>query len=222
MAVDPRKRQKKLEKQKAKKKAEQKGIARRQSAGMPVRLEASGRAPILHCCHTKALWEGGIGNVLVSRALSTGNVAFAIFLVDVFCLGVKNVYIDIIPRVTYDDRIYERMFEQEGLRHIKPECARKLVEGAVEYAAALELLPHPEYRIGKLIFGDISAEACTQQFTYGKDGKPLFIAGPNDDSARCQDILHTLERICRPDGFHFLMPINPDEEFVVPEEAEPA
>ena len=75
MGVDPRKRQKKLEKQKAKKKAEHKETARRQSQGLPIRLQAASQAPILHCGCLKALWESGMGDVLVSRKLSSGNVA---------------------------------------------------------------------------------------------------------------------------------------------------
>ena len=209
MGVDPRKHQKKLEKQKAKKKAEQKEIARRQSQGMPARLEAASRVPILHCCYLKALWEVGIGNVLVSRQLSSGNVAFVMFLVDVYCLGVKNLFLNILPRATYDSKIYDHLLEQGPVQHFKPECARKLVEGAVEYARALEFPPHADYRVGKLIFGDISAEACSQQFVFGKDGKPLFFAGPHDHAARCHEILGTLNRVCGPGGYHYLVPVDP-------------
>ena len=207
MGVDPRKRQKKLEKQKAKKKAERKEIARRESQGMPVRLEASSRAPILHCCYLKALWEVGMGNVLISRQLSSGNVAFVVFLVDVYCLGVKNVFLNILPRAVYDTKIYDHLLDQGPVQHVKPEYVRKLVESAVEYARALELPPHPDYRAGKLIFGDISAEACQEQFVFGKEGKPFFFAGPHDHAARCEEILHTLHRVCGPDGYHFAMPI---------------
>lgn len=207
MGIDPRKRQKKLEKQKAKKQAERKEIVRRDSQGMPVRLEASSRAPILHCCCTKTLWEVGVGNVLVSRQLSSGNVAFVMFLVDVYCLGVKDLFLNIIPRAVYSKKIYDHVLKQGPVQHLKPECARKLVEGAVEYAATLELPPHADYRVGKLIFGDISADACPQEFVFGRDGKPFFCAGPNDHAARCEEILRTLNRVCGPDGYHFVVPI---------------
>jgi hypothetical protein len=209
MGVDPRKRQKKLEKQKAKKKAERTEIARRQSQGMPVRLEASSRAPILHCCYLKAIWKVGIGNVLVSRQLSSGNVAFVMFLVDVSCLGVKNVFLNIVPRAVYDVKIYDHLLKQGPVQHFKPECARKLVEGAVEYARSLELPPHPDYRVGKLIFGDISAEACAEQFVFGRQGKPFFFAGPHDNAARCEEILRTLSRVCGPGGYDFVVPLGP-------------
>ncbi len=212
MGVDPRKRQKKLEKQKAKKKAERKEIARREAQGMPVRLEAASRAPILHSCCMKALWEEGMGQVLISRQLSGGNVAFVAFLVDVYCLGVKNVHLDIVPRAVYDKNIYDRLLNEWPVQHLKPECARKLVESSVEYALSLEFPPHTDYRVGKLIFGDISAEACPQEFVFGKDGKPFFFAGPHDHAARCREVLSTLNRVCGPNGYHFIMPAGPQPD----------
>ncbi len=212
MGVDPRKRQKKLEKQKAKKKAERKEIAQRQSQGMLARLEAATRAPILHCCYAKTLWEVGIGNVLVSRQLSSGNVAYVMFLVDVYCLGVKDVFFDILPRAVYDARTYGKLLDLGPVQHVTPECARKLIEGAVEYARSLELPPHADYRVGRLIFGDIAADSCPQQFVFGKDGKPFFFAGPHDHALRCEEILRTLKRVCGPGGFHFLVPVGPSME----------
>jgi len=212
MGVDPRKRQKKLEKQKAKKKAEQREIARQESQGMPGRMEAASRAPILHCCYLKALWEVGMGNVLISRQLSNGNVAFVAFLIDVYCLGVKNVFLNIAPRAKYDLKVYDHLMEQGPVQHVSPEYVRKLVEGAVEYARALELPPHPDYRVGKLIFGDILAEACPEQFVFGHKGKPFFYSGPHDNAARCDEILRTLHRVCGPDGYDYIIPIGPQLE----------
>ncbi len=154
-------------------------------------------------------WELGIGNVLVSRRLSSGNVGFAMFLVDVYCLGVKDVFFNILPRAVYDAKIHGSLLDQGPVEHVTPECARKLVEGAVAYARSFELPPHADYRVGRLIFGDISAESCPTQFVFGNDGKPFFCAGPNDHALRCEEILHTLERACGPDGFHYLLPVGP-------------
>jgi hypothetical protein len=106
---------------------------------------------------------------------------------------VKDVIVNITPRARYDRDLYGKMTRQGEFLPLKPECARKLVEGAVQYALDLGLPPHPDYRTGKLIFGDIQAESCPEQYTYGKDGKPLFIPGPYDNAARCQTILSAIE-----------------------------
>ena len=43
------------------------------------------------------LWKAGIGHVLLSRQLGSGEVAFAVFLVDMYCFGVKDVMINVLP-----------------------------------------------------------------------------------------------------------------------------
>jgi hypothetical protein len=211
MAIDPRKRQKKLEKQRAKKAAERREQARRNAGGLATRIEREAGAPILHCFATSTLTENGIGEVLISRKASHGNVAFVIFLVDMYCLGVKDVVVDIGPEALYRKNVYEKLAARTMLIRMKPECARKLVEGAVQYALDLELPPHANYRIARRIFGDISAEACSEEFTYGKGGKPFFIAGPYDDEAKCQRVIRLMEKHCGPGGSHYIMRV-PKEE----------
>jgi hypothetical protein len=211
MAIDPRRRQKKLEKKRAKKAAERRESARREAGGLASRIEQGATAPILHCFATANVMEDGIGEVLISRQLSHGNVAFAVFLVDMYCLGVKDVVVDIAPEALYRKNVYEKLLARCALIRMKPECARKLVEGAVQYALDMELPPHADYRIARRIFGDISAEACSEEFTYGKDGKPLFISGPYDDSAKCQRVLRLMEKHCGPGGSHYIMRVSPEE-----------
>jgi hypothetical protein len=205
MPVDPRRRQKKLERHKAKQKAERRALARAASQGLAGRLEMTASAPILHCCAAVSLWDQGIGPVLISRQLSNGKVAVVSFLVDMYCLGVKNVLMNITPQGVYQHSVYDKMARQNKLVPMKPECARKLVEGAVAYALDLGFPPYADYRVAKQIFGDISAESCSEEFTYGKDGKPLFISGPNDSMARCRQIADVLQDRCGPDGFHFVL-----------------
>jgi hypothetical protein len=222
MSINAAKRQKKLEKKKAKRKAVRKELVRRDSQGMTGRLQAAVTAPILHCCRTHDLWEQGMGNVLISRDLPSGNVAFAMFLVDVSCLGVKNAFCDVLSRANYQSQIYDSMHRLGPVTQIRPETARKLIEGAVEYAGRFSLSPHPDYRVASLIFGNISAADCRETFDYGRGGKPYFVAGPHDDMARCRDIMNTLEPACGPNGFHYLLPMSGVEEIDAFDEFEEA
>ncbi len=206
MAIDPRKRQKKLERRTAKQKAERREVARCNAGGLAGRLQGSSAAPILHCCVATDVWQHGIRQVLVSRQLPAGQVAFASFLVDIYCLGVKDVVMSVAPLALYLRNMYEKLAARSRLIPIKPECARKLVEGAVQYAMNVGLSPHADYRTAKLIFGDVSAADCRQQFTFGEDGKPFFVGGPYDSPARCEQIIRTLHDHCGPDGYHYAIP----------------
>ncbi|MBI1904350.1 MAG: hypothetical protein HYS13_24915 [Planctomycetia bacterium] len=211
MAQDPRKRQRKLERRKAKQKAEKKALARRQSHGAIERLERAATAPVLHCCAHRAIFEQGMGQVLVSRQLDSGNVAFALFLVDLYCLGVKDAMSGVLPRGAYEFRIYDKLLESGPVLKLKAQCARKLVEGSVAYADDLGFAPHADHQVARLILGDIDASACAQEFTYGKDGKPLFIAGPYDDPDRCRYIVNVLADRMGEGGYHYVVPAKPSE-----------
>jgi len=206
MPTDPRRRQRKLQRSRAKKRAKRPRPASYNTGSISSRLEAASAAPILHCCTTAEIWEEGIGSVLISRSLSNGYVAFAVFLVDMYCLGVKDVFMNVVPRATYDRDLYGKLARRETLNPLNPECARKLVKGAVQYALDLGIPPHPDYHKAKRVFGEISVQACGEEFTYGKDGKPLFVAGPHDSPAKCRQILRTLQSHCGSDGYHFIIP----------------
>lgn len=210
MPRDPRKQQKKLERRKAKQKSKKKSLAARGAMTPAGRLQRAARAPVLHSCTTTVLWEQGLSNVMMSRVLSNGSVAYAMFLLDIYCLGVKDVMFDVVGRSHYDWQVYEKMFGDYDVVDLTPESACRLIEGAVEYARDLGFAPHADYRKAKLIFGDIDAEASDEEFSYGKDGKPLFIGGPYDSMARCLRIINQLTARCGEDGFHYVMPIDPE------------
>lgn len=217
MAIDPRKRQKKLQRRKAKQKANRKSLGQRDPHDLAVRIQRAAKAPVLRCCTTDVLWDQGMSHVLLSRELPNGNVAFAAFLLDVYCLGVKDALCGVTSRRRYEWQTYGKLFDNHPAVDLRPEAARKLIEGAVEYARELGFSPHSDYRKARLIFGDIDADCCTDEFVYGKDGKPYYVAGPHDGRARREQIISILTARCGPDGFHYLMPVSASEMSMIGE-----
>ena len=205
MAKDPRKRQKKLQRQKAKDKARKRALAERTSTDLAVRLQRAADAPFLHCCATSDLFDRGMSNVLISREVGGGDVAFASFLIDMYCLGVKDVFLGVTTRQDYEWQVFATMSREYEIVNLEPAAARKLIEGAVQFAADAGLQPHRDYRKAKRIFGDIDPAACTEEFTYGKQGRHFFFAGPHDSPTRCRQIIETLTKRCGPDGFDYMM-----------------
>lgn len=205
MALDPRKRQKKLERKNAKQRSRRREIATR-SGDLTDRFRRVGDAPVRHCCVTKDIFDKGMGQLLLSRGHAGGPVAFVVFLLDTYCLGVKDVTLGVQTDALYVTQLYNKLLNNFEMLNLKPECGRNLVEGAVEYAQALGLPPHRDYQKASAIFGDLDPAACTQSFTYGRDGKPFFAAGPYDNPGRCERILRTLCDHVGPDGFHYMLP----------------
>jgi len=55
------------------------------------------------------------------------------------------------------------------------------------------------------VFGGIRSEECERVFTYGQDGKPLFVQSPNDSPAFVRHVMDTLTRRLGKEGFHYLL-----------------
>jgi len=156
-------------------------------------IATAANAPIHECLVPAGLFELGMGNLFFSRALPDGRIALAGFLLDVFCLGVKNAFVALVARDEYARRMSARS-AAESLQPMQPACFRKLVEGGVAYAHDLGFNPHVDYEAARLIFGDVQSTACPTRFEYGHDGKPFYISGPHETAADVQAIVEKLQR----------------------------
>jgi hypothetical protein len=200
-----------LQKKRAKREAKRK-VARKAASGSPGSLSATrewtlaASAPIVDVFVPAMIFEAGIGTVWMSRHLPDGRYAIVGILVDIWCLGVKNAMYKIMDSSEYTGLlkdIHSNPYEQPQPQ--SPAYARKLIEDALAYAADLGFEPHPDYRIARLILGDIDTAECPESFVFGKGGKPFYVNGPNDTPSMQRRTLKQLERRCGPDGYHYRM-----------------
>jgi hypothetical protein len=139
----------------------------------------------------------GIALTLVARASTHDQISVCGYLVDTFCLGVKDV---IGPqRMRRRDlpgfvRTYFMVFPAPAIP-VPVKLAEHLVLGAVAYAARLGFSPHPDFERARDHLGHLD-EPCA--ITFGQHGKPLYVAGPYDDPLV---VLETLEATLGPGGF---------------------
>jgi hypothetical protein len=219
--------QKKQQQKRAKKAAKRKTIvAAKKAAEGGSRLLGAARAmatvatsPIHECLMSEMIFEQGIGTVIISRRLPDGRIGAALFLVDAYCLGIKNADFSVLFREEYNERVTLAL-QNEILTEVEPACARKIVEEAVAYAKDLGFEPHKDYQLAKRIMGDIDPAACSTQFTFGKDGKLFFITGPNDTPKKVEKIVNTLTKRYGPGGFDYLVGIGGPMDFGDFEETE--
>ena len=153
------------------------------------------------------LFTTGIGQLVIARFKGGGRVELGVFLLDVYCLGVKNAFYSKCTDAELDG-LLERFFAGEGeIEKHSGAWGRKLVEGAVNYARQLGFAPHRDYKMAARVMGGIDPKSCPDRFVFGQNGKPLFVAGPHEDEARCQLIMNVLTRKCGVGGFDYLIPI---------------
>ena len=199
---------------KRKKKKTRRSPSRLRSQSTRSLLRASGDWPLHECLLTKE-WqeEGAITQIMVARRSPQRQIAIGTFLVDLGCLGVKSAF----GRI-FDTRREYRQWRRGMMAHqdiVKADLnlVAKIIREGIAYAKDLGFRPDPDYRDAMLVLGDADPDACDVPIPLGgKDGKPLFIAGPYDD---VDHIMAKLTRKLGPDGFHFLVPIGGDEEVLL-------
>lgn len=139
----------------------------------------------------------GLALVLVARAVRHDRVSVCGYLVDTFCLGVKNA---IGPEeIRGRDlpsfvRTYFMAFPAPAL-HAPIELAQHLVLGAVAFASGLGFDAHPDFAAARGHLGELR-EACA--ITFGREGRPLYVAGPHDDPLA---VIETLQATVGAGGF---------------------
>jgi hypothetical protein len=168
-----------------------------------VRLAAA--APVYTCLVQESIFQSGMGLVFLSRKTGARDVALGGFLVDAYCLGVKDV--------TYrelDESDVEELLDEVGatapLTPVDPPYARKLLRDAAAYARSLGLPPHPDFETVELLFGDVAADACDVKFRFGHEGRPLYVPEPTESPTRIRRRIETLRRRLGDDGFDFAFP----------------
>ncbi|WP_339135018.1 MAG: hypothetical protein WGN25_16850 [Candidatus Electrothrix sp. GW3-4] len=216
MALNQKKLQKKKAKQAAKSKArktaqKQKGLM--SAFSRKLAMQQAFNAPVYECWEAEPLFDQdsdvGIGSVMITRKANNGDILAGVFLIDVYCLGIKDCFVRVFNEENYPSFL-EKVNMQGKLKKIHPTCARKLIEKAGEYAANLGFSPHKDYREAKKIFGDIESAACPRSFEFGKNGKPFYMAGPYDKPSFVKNVVNKLAKKCGPDEYHYVAPMDDD------------
>ena len=153
--------------------------------------------------------EQGIANIVVARLRSDRPAEFSMFLIDLLCLGMKDaMYYPDVTESEYREFLSGPIAETLGLS-IHPACAKKIIEGAIEYAAKFGFAPHRDYRKARRVLSGIDAANCPEMYSFGEeDGSPCYVRGPDDSDERVDRILALLEQKCGPGGFSYVDPEN--------------
>lgn len=208
MANNSKNKQKKLAKQKKKRMAKKKVLSAIKTLGnKPL---AYAKFPIHECLVPDGLFANGIATVLVSRHASNGSIAVSAFVVDSYCLGVKNAMFRVLNEASYENELKPSLLnshEGQTFENVHPSCTKKIINGAVAYAKALGFSPHKDYHNAIKLLGNIKSTACPVAYQYGKDGMPFYISGPNESPAQAQKIVKQLAQKCGEGNYHYISQI---------------
>jgi len=161
--------------------------------------------PVFECLINPQWQEEGLARVLISRKQPNGKLTTGVFLVDIFCLGLKNTFCNAdISLEDYESSLKMRMYQDTVPVNCHPRLAHRIIHGAIEYAKDLGFEPQKEFALSRFVLDESSEADLSFNVEFGKDGKPFFIAGPDDD---VDYIIGKLSKRLGEGNFNFLYPL---------------
>jgi hypothetical protein len=138
---------------------------------------------VLLGCWISPGWSAGLGLERASRVTACG------FLVDVYCLGVKNAVGPVPMGSGAVEEFSGKFFSAfDDLPVSVPlELAQAVVHGGVAYARGLGFEPHPDF---DAVVPYLGTPAGPSPIRFGRDGKPFYVSGPYD---KPRAVVETLE-----------------------------
>ena len=171
-------------------------------ASLPARLLRAAQAPIQHCFLTESVFDIGMGTLILARGVTPHHIALSSFLIDVFCLGIKDVMFESVER-----EVFEMYMDASGagspMVSVDPGYARKLLRDLAAWSQSIGFAPHRDFAAVERMFGDVSVDTSDAVFRFGRDGKPCYIPGPNDTTQLIQRRIEQLQKYLGDDGFGF-------------------
>ncbi len=160
----------------------------------------------IHECLINPQWkEEGMASILISRKQPTGNLAFGVFMVDIFCLGLKNTFCNAdIPLQEYEDGIKDTMRKQSTYIECDIDLAHRIIYGAIEFARELGFEPQKDFKLSRYILEEPSEKYYSSDLEFGKNGKPYYIAGPDDN---VDYVMRKLSKRVGEGNYHFTHPM---------------
>ena len=153
-------------------------------------------------CKINDNWkETGMAAVIVPKKMPSGNFIIGSYLLDINCLGLKNtLYVFNLSEIGV-----EEFFEKFSYKYNLIDCdlvfAHNLIYGAIDYADELGFVPHPDFALSELLLDPELIDEGIDEIEFGKNGKPLYISGPDDNVKK---ILAQLERVCGTGNYHYI------------------
>ncbi len=160
----------------------------------------------IYKCLVNTDWEtSGMANVIVLRQHVNGNVSGAVYLVDLFCLGVK----DTMWFFNEDETGVMEKFNKDDapeLKTIDYQLAHNIVYAGHDFAMDYDIRPHPGFKTSKFVLeeDDDSIPLVDIKTGFGGDGIPhLMVHQPGQYA----DALAKLKKNAGEGNYHYTIAI---------------
>jgi hypothetical protein len=160
--------------------------------------------PIDKCYINEGWDECGECTIIVCRKHSNNNLTFGIYLVDIFCLGLKDsLYHFNISAVEFDD-LMNTLSEQGDFLEIEYPLAHNIIYGAIEFASDYEFNPHKSFQLTQHILEEDTDDIELIEIPFGIDDQPAVVTTDDDPQT------HIIKKLTKTAGEGNFLILNAD------------
>lgn len=150
--------------------------------------------PIYECKVLEHWEEIGISPVYVSRKLNNDLSVLMIYLVNFWCLGLKDTVLKFGISKKELIQFYNTV---DDLVTISYQDARSLILGSIDFARSIDIAPHSSWDGIPSSFIEAHL-AYEKKFSFGLEGKPYYVSGPNDHEL--YNVKEVMEKVVKAQG----------------------
>lgn len=146
-------------------------------------IRLKGRTLPITVCYINSNWqEQGIASIVVARQHQSGNFTVGTYLVDTYCLGVKDAgSLFNIPPESLDELI-DRLPHRTEISYNE---VHNIIYGVIAFAEEeANIAPHPDFELAQYLLEEDTDEIPLIEYEFGKDGKPFLCVGTQLEASR--------------------------------------
>lgn len=176
----------------------------------PVRFirEKARKLPIGKCYINKDWQEKGMATVFVTRLRPNGNLVVGSYLVDTYCLGVKDLWFETNLSEYELSKYLDSEVYHLNMEEISYNEAHNIIFGAIEFAEEGGIEPVETFKNAKYILEEDNDDIPIIDYEFGLKGKHYLVVGP---SRKEKKFFGTLKKNLG-DDFEYTMPLDDWDE----------
>lgn len=128
----------------------------------------------------------GEGYVVVSRLHNGGRVSVGVYLVDAYCLGVKDSFY----RLRMDPEDFDELIDtMPNVNECSYEEAHNWVYGAIAFAEEAGIAPSKNFGLSQYLLEEDTDDIPLIEYEFGKDGQHFLVCHSNLEASRYMSLL---------------------------------
>ncbi len=165
-------------------------------------IQTQARNLSIHECLINTDWkENRICNILITRKHNNGNFTSGVYLVDLYCLGVKEAECTFNQSPIEYNEFKEEYFPEDFFEKTDYTLVHNIIHAGLEFASDYGFQPCKEFnQRAKYILEEDTEDIELMEIECGKDNKPFIMVG-DENREEAKRAFNHLQNTVGPDGF---------------------